>query len=140
MDEFTLAMAVALHQDSQGTVCLADAFDLVGYQLGRFVPGYAHVFAFPPVPGVPFTLRVPVDPPERIFDSIRRVGSLLVSKAPGRRRRLVQRLEGLAVLLDLPGVEFLRVVLPVPVERPDPDDFTAFDVDAAGNGAVDAAT
>ena len=139
MHHLALAVAVALHQDGQRPVLFADALDLVGDEAGGLVPGDAHVLALAPVLRVAVSaLGVPVHPLQGVLDAVGRVGPLLVGQAPGGRHRLVQRLEGLAVLLDLPGIERLGIVLLVPVQRPDPDHLAVFDIHGAGTGAEDA--
>ena len=139
VDHLALAVAVGLHEDGQGAVLLVDPADLGGDQVGRLVPADAHELALAAVLRVPLAVGVPVDPLERVLDPVGRVGPLLVGEAPRRRDGLHQRLERLAVLLDLPGVEGLGVVLRVPVQRPDPDDLAVLDVHGARAGAEDAA-
>ncbi len=145
MDELAFPVAVALYQDGEGAVLLVDAPDLAGDEVGGFVPGDAHVLALAPVlriaspgaGGIGSALRVPVHALERVLHPVGRVGTLLVRQAPRRRRRLEERLQGLAVLLDLPGFELGGVVLGVPVQRPDADDAAVLDVHRTGHCTVD---
>jgi hypothetical protein len=70
VDELALTMPVALHQDGQRPVGVADALDLVGHQLRRLVPRNAHVLALAPVLRVPLAFGIPVDPPEGVLDPV----------------------------------------------------------------------
>ena len=70
MDHLALAVAVALHQDGQRAVCVADALDLVGDELCGLVPGDAHVLALAAVLRVALALRVPVDPLQGVLDPV----------------------------------------------------------------------
>ena len=138
MDELALPVPVSLHQDGQRAIGVRDPLHLVRHQSGRLVPGDAYVFALAPVLGIALPVRVPVHPFERVLDPVGGIHPFLIGKAPRRRNGLEQRLEGLAVLGHLPGVEGGGVVFGVEVEGPYPDHLAVLDVDGAGNGAVDA--
>ncbi len=131
-----LAVHVRLGEHGFGTVRRAHSLQLGSHQLRRLVPRDAHVAALAPVLRVPFAVRIPIDPLERIADSILRIDALLVGEPDRPHRRPHRRLERLALRLELPGVEVLRVVAHVVVKGPDPRDPAVLHVDERGRTGV----
>jgi hypothetical protein len=139
-----LAVLVGLVEDGSRPVGLLDAYELVGDDVQRLVPGDALVLALAAVLGVAAAqaggprraARVEVHALHGVAHPARREHALLVGQAQRRRQALVAGLEGLAAGVHHPGLDLLPGVLVVVTGGTDADDLAVLHIHHAGVGAV----
>ena len=120
------AVAVTLGQHGEGAVGFPHPLEFAHDEVGGLVPRDAFELAHASVLGVPLSIRIPVDPLQRVGDPVGRIDALLIGHAESRRLGLQSGFEGLSSRLHLPGAEGRPLVLPGEVEGTDAQDLAVF--------------
>ncbi len=130
VDGFAFAVTVALAQHRQGAVGFDDPLEFAGDNVGRFVPGNAHILAFAAILGVALAFGVPIDALQWILDAVGGIGPFFVRERPGRGHPFVVGLQYVAVSLEFPGAECFAIEFPVKMHGADADDLAVFHIHA----------
>jgi hypothetical protein len=108
------------------------SLDFTGNYGGRLIPTDANKLAYAPVLGISLSARVPVNPLQRIFYAVGRVGPLFVSQREGTGQGFRSRFNRFAIPGKLPGINLAEIVFPIIVERSDANYLTLFNIHKTG--------
>ena len=123
-----LAVHIGLAQHRLGAIGLLHAHQLVGADLGRFVPADADILALAAILGIALPLGVPVHPLQGIADAVLGVHPGLIAQAEVGGQHPVGRGEGAAPGLHGPGVAVLLHILLIIEVGADPGDLAVVGV------------
>ncbi len=133
MDDLGFAMPIHLGEYGKRTVFFMDALELCGDDVGGFIPGNAFVFGRAARLRVALSVRIPINPLQRVRDAILGIDALFVSVLDRGGHGFGLRLERSAILChDLPRPHVFHVIFLVVVHRANAKDLPIFNVNGSG--------